>query len=443
MPRDRRDRGPSGGDVGRAADRGQADPEPSRHSRGPSGRRSTCGLAYARDRDRRRGSRREEADQRSRPTSSPRRCAGSRRPPRAARSTTRTRSSSAATRRCGARSGWSPAAGPGTSRCTAASSGPACSTRRARARCSPRRCPTRCVAATQAVDGGAGVLHIVKNYTGDVMNFEMAAELAAADRRRGRRGRRRRRRRRRRTASTPPGGAASAPRSCWRRSPGRPPTRAATWPAVAEVARKVNANGRSMGMALTSCTVPAAGRRRSTCPTTRWRSASASTASPAAAGCRSRRPARSPRCWSSRSSTTSTSPAATACSRSSTAWAARRCWSSTSCTARSPRSWQRPGVQRGALAGRALHHQPGHGRLLGHPAQAGRRAAAPVGRPGQHRPACAGGVTENGAGDGGPGRAGPLAAGVRGCRDGQRGRPDGARLGDRRRRPRQQHATAA
>ena len=32
-------------------------------------------------------------------------------------------------------------------------------------------------AATVAVDGGAGVLHIVKNYTGDVMNFEMAAEM--------------------------------------------------------------------------------------------------------------------------------------------------------------------------------------------------------------------------------------------------------------------------
>src|ERR687890_2774046 len=31
--------------------------------------------------------------------------------------------------------------------------------------------------ATKKVDGGAGVLHIVKNYSGDVMNFEMAADL--------------------------------------------------------------------------------------------------------------------------------------------------------------------------------------------------------------------------------------------------------------------------
>src|ERR687889_1847686 len=38
--------------------------------------------------------------------------------------------------------------------------------------------PDQMVAATQAVNGGAGVLHIVKNYTGDVMNFEMAAEMA-------------------------------------------------------------------------------------------------------------------------------------------------------------------------------------------------------------------------------------------------------------------------
>ena len=41
--------------------------------------------------------------------------------------------------------------------------------------------PDQILAATRSVDGGAGVLHIVKNYTGDVMNFEMAGELAAAD----------------------------------------------------------------------------------------------------------------------------------------------------------------------------------------------------------------------------------------------------------------------
>ena len=41
--------------------------------------------------------------------------------------------------------------------------------------------PDQMLAATKGVDGGAGVLHIVKNYTGDVMNFEMAAELAAAE----------------------------------------------------------------------------------------------------------------------------------------------------------------------------------------------------------------------------------------------------------------------
>ena len=35
--------------------------------------------------------------------------------------------------------------------------------------------------ATKAVDGGAGVVHIVKNYTGDVLNFEMAAELATGE----------------------------------------------------------------------------------------------------------------------------------------------------------------------------------------------------------------------------------------------------------------------
>src|SRR5437899_7310500 len=41
--------------------------------------------------------------------------------------------------------------------------------------------PDQMLAATRAVNGGAGVIHVVKNYTGDVLNFEMAAELAAAD----------------------------------------------------------------------------------------------------------------------------------------------------------------------------------------------------------------------------------------------------------------------
>jgi len=38
--------------------------------------------------------------------------------------------------------------------------------------------PDQILAATKAVDAGAGVVHVVKNYTGDVMNFQLAAELA-------------------------------------------------------------------------------------------------------------------------------------------------------------------------------------------------------------------------------------------------------------------------
>src|SRR5690242_7869338 len=41
--------------------------------------------------------------------------------------------------------------------------------------------PDRMLEATKAVDGRAGVLHIVKNYTGDVLNFEMAADLAKSE----------------------------------------------------------------------------------------------------------------------------------------------------------------------------------------------------------------------------------------------------------------------
>ncbi|WP_067532889.1 dihydroxyacetone kinase subunit DhaK [Nocardia crassostreae] len=117
--------------------------------------------------------------------------------------------------------------------------------------------PDQILAATTAVDGGAGVLHIVKNYTGDVMNFEMAAELAAdtevlavvvnddvavqdSTYTAGRRG----------VGATVilekmAGAAAEA---------GRPLAE------VARIAEAVNANSRSMGMALTSCTVPAVGR---------------------------------------------------------------------------------------------------------------------------------------------------------------------------------------
>src|SRR6476661_5990057 len=119
--------------------------------------------------------------------------------------------------------------------------------------------PDQMLEATKAVDGGAGVLHIVKNYTGDILNFEMAAELAAADGievvsvvtnddvavqdslyTAGRRG----------VGVTVllekiVGGLAET---------GAPLDKVAT------LARKVNERGRSMGMALTPCTVPAAGK---------------------------------------------------------------------------------------------------------------------------------------------------------------------------------------
>src|SRR5881227_3168909 len=41
--------------------------------------------------------------------------------------------------------------------------------------------PDQMESATKATNGGAGVIHIVKNYTGDVMNFEMAAELCRSE----------------------------------------------------------------------------------------------------------------------------------------------------------------------------------------------------------------------------------------------------------------------
>ena len=119
--------------------------------------------------------------------------------------------------------------------------------------------PDQMLAATQAVDGGAGVLHIVKNYTGDVMNFEMAADLARDEGltveqvvidddvavkdslyTAGRRG---------------VGATVLAEKICGAAAEeGRPLAE------VAGLCRTVNERSRSMGVALTSCTTPMAGK---------------------------------------------------------------------------------------------------------------------------------------------------------------------------------------
>ncbi len=120
--------------------------------------------------------------------------------------------------------------------------------------------PDQMVAATKLVDGGAGVLHVVKNYTGDVMNFEMAAELAAAETGA-------------RVVSVVTDDDVAVQDSTWtagrrgvgvtvllEKIAGAAAEQGRDLDQVAEVARTVNANGRSMGVALTSCTVPAAGK---------------------------------------------------------------------------------------------------------------------------------------------------------------------------------------
>jgi dihydroxyacetone kinase-like protein len=119
--------------------------------------------------------------------------------------------------------------------------------------------PDQMLAATTSVDAGAGVLHVVKNYTGDVMNFEMAAELAADAGVKveavvtnddvavqdslytaGRRG---------------VGVTVLVEKIC-----GAAAEAGHDLGSVAALGRKVNGWGRSMGMALTSCAVPAAGK---------------------------------------------------------------------------------------------------------------------------------------------------------------------------------------
>ena len=120
--------------------------------------------------------------------------------------------------------------------------------------------PDQMMAATVAVDGGAGVLHIVKNYTGDVMNFEMAAEMAAADSGV-------------RVEAVVTDDDVAVKDSLWtagrrgvgvtvllEKIVGAAAEEGRNLDAIVELAKKINGQGRSMGMALTSCTVPAAGK---------------------------------------------------------------------------------------------------------------------------------------------------------------------------------------
>ncbi len=118
--------------------------------------------------------------------------------------------------------------------------------------------PDQMLEATKAVDGGAGVLHIVKNYTGDVLNFEMAADLAQGEGieveavvtnddvavqdslyTAGRRG---------------VGITVLAEKIC-----GAAADEGKSLAEVAEVCRTVNGQGRTMGMALTPCITPGSG----------------------------------------------------------------------------------------------------------------------------------------------------------------------------------------
>ncbi|MBT2568053.1 dihydroxyacetone kinase subunit DhaK [Arthrobacter sp. ISL-85] len=119
--------------------------------------------------------------------------------------------------------------------------------------------PDQILPATLAVNSGAGVVHIVKNYTGDVLNFETAAELAEAEGvsvrtvlvnddvavedslyTAGRRG---------------VGGTVLVEKIA-----GAAAERGDGLDAVAAIGERVNANVRTMGVALSACTVPHAGQ---------------------------------------------------------------------------------------------------------------------------------------------------------------------------------------
>ena len=116
--------------------------------------------------------------------------------------------------------------------------------------------PDQMLAAAQAVDTGAGVLFIVKNYSGDVMNFSMAAEMCGG-----------------KTASVVTDDDVSVERSTHstgrrgvagtlvvEKMVGAAAERGDSLESLQALGERVNQATRSMGVALTSCTVPAVGR---------------------------------------------------------------------------------------------------------------------------------------------------------------------------------------
>jgi dihydroxyacetone kinase-like protein len=118
--------------------------------------------------------------------------------------------------------------------------------------------PDQMLEATKAVDGGAGVLHIVKNYTGDILNFEMAADLAKGEGIE--------------VTSVVTNDDVAVQDSLYtagrrgvgvtvllEKIVGAASDEGRSLAEITELAQRVNSEGRSMGMALTSCTVPAAG----------------------------------------------------------------------------------------------------------------------------------------------------------------------------------------
>jgi dihydroxyacetone kinase-like protein len=119
--------------------------------------------------------------------------------------------------------------------------------------------PDQVFEAIKAVDGGNGVLLVIKNYTGDVMNFEMAAEMAEEEGIK--------------VEKVVIGDDVAVEDSTWtagrrgiagtlfiHKMAGALAEKGGSLAEVKRIAEKVISNVRSMGMALTSCTVPAAGK---------------------------------------------------------------------------------------------------------------------------------------------------------------------------------------
>ena len=248
--------------------------------------------------------------------------------------------------------------------------------------------PDQMIEAAEAVDTGAGVLFIVKNYEGDVMNFNMAAEMAGRD-----------------VATVMTNDDVAVEKSTYttgrrgvagtmivEKMVGAAAETGTPLAALKALGEEVNGRTRSMGVALPPAPCRRRAGRTSPWPTTKWKWASAFMASRAVAGCRWRRPTRSPP--NARRDPWRSGAGAGQRGAAAGQWVRRHAAARTLSDGQQRQADSgRRGDRGDAFPDRLLCHVAGYGRCLDHPIGARRSGETAVGCAGAHRGAALGSLT--------------------------------------------------